>query len=213
MLVLSRGEASDGRRVPPCPPRFKGFAPGLVVSPIVSPCGPRIWPAFGFSSRRPLGRVGPELLPYGANTGIWTRIPGRSRAACRGRGRVERAAARPPALSAAVLREGPRPAGCRRRFAPRAVDSCADSVGCRSVEVESRTVSASVPPYSSGSLEAHKLRASRPLTRRPADAICPRAGSICLSRVRRPRPSRIRRSRVCLPTPDSRRTSVPLYLR
>ncbi len=99
MLVLSRGEAADGRRVPPCPPSFKGPFPALSPSLAAIPCEPRIWLLSHFSCLGPFGRFPPDLLPYGPNTGIWTSLAGSPHPACSGPSRVELGWSCPPPSS------------------------------------------------------------------------------------------------------------------
>lgn len=213
MLVLGHGDAADGRRVTPLPRPIQGLrspphrlanryplrAPHLARIRIFSPAALRAGRARDIAVRGEYGNLGPSC-------GVVSPVlrGGRAARLLAGRG--------PCPLQGGRSR---RPAACRglSPFRPAALGSRFDSGGCRSLEVESRTASASVPPHSFGSLEAHTSLASSPLARDSADAIRLSSGSICPSLVRRSGPAEIRRSRVCLPTPDSRCLSVPLYLR
>jgi hypothetical protein len=73
-------EASTGPGSPPNEPSPKTAgdygtdAPAFIPSLAAVSVERRIWPLSDISSRGILGRSRPELLPYGANTGIWESV-------------------------------------------------------------------------------------------------------------------------------------------
>jgi hypothetical protein len=213
MLVLSRGQAADGRRVTPLPSLVQGAAPcphpfafrysfpapHLAPEPFFLPRPLRAFLARVNAVRGDYGNLGvprgpslTSLAEYGP-FGFWR--------------------SEPPALLGLGSRSGSCVSDRRPDSSPHRGGTASRVSRSTCMEVERQTACPSMPPHSPAPAEWSRVAVLGSCSRGPRWRQNASAWGNLPRRESGGGTARIRSSRVCLLTPESPSVSVPLYLR